>query len=107
MPIDYKIIGKRIKDQRKNLKLTQEDLAEKLELSASYQSRLERGATKISLETLVRIAEHLNVSPSLLLTGAVNTDASYLCDELNEIIKTMSSDKIKLVYEIATVIALN
>ena len=107
MPIDYKIIGKRIQEQRKISKLTQEELAEQLDISASYQSRLERGATKISLETLVRIAEHLNISPGLLITGAVNTEVSYLCSDLNDIIKTASPDKIKLIYEVAAVIARN
>jgi len=105
MPIDYKIMGKRIKQQRKIAKITQEELAEKLNISASYQSRLERGATKISLELLVKIAEHLKVSPGLLINGAVDTGHSYLSNELDGIMKNMDAEKTRLVYEIATVIA--
>lgn len=50
MSVDYKMIGKRIKSSRKQLKMTQEELAEKLDISSSFESRMERGATKISLK---------------------------------------------------------
>ena len=74
-------------------------------ISASYQSRLERGATKISLELLVKIAEHLSLSPGVLINGAVDTEHSYLSNKLVDIMKNMDAEKTRLVYEIAAVIA--
>ena len=107
MPIDYKIIGKRIKRYRKQAGLTQETLAEKLDISVSFQSRLERGATKISLEKLVQTSEHINVSVSQLITGAKESSDDYLNEDIIRITKDFDAEKMKLLFEIAAVIAKN
>ena len=48
MNIDYKLIGERIKRMRKSNGITQEILAERLNVSIGYVSQVERGITKIS-----------------------------------------------------------
>ena len=107
MPIDYRIIGKRIKRYRKQAGLTQETLAEKLDISVSFQSRLERGAAKISLEKLVQTAEYVNVSVSQLITGATESSDDYLTADIMKITKDFDATKMKLLLEIADVIAKN
>ena len=57
--IDYKAIGRRISKHRKNISMTQAVLAEKLEVSESFISQVERGNAKISLPRLYQIAETL------------------------------------------------
>ena len=59
MHIDYKLIGERIKKIRKACGLTQEILAEKLNVSIGYISQVERGITKISLDLLAAISSIL------------------------------------------------
>ena len=49
--------------------ITQEEFAEKIDVSPSYYQKLERGVRTCSLDILVSIAEHLNVSTDYLLTG--------------------------------------
>lgn len=49
--------------------ITQEEFAEKIDVSLSYYQKLERGVRTCSLDILVSIAEHLNVSTDYLLTG--------------------------------------
>jgi transcriptional regulator with XRE-family HTH domain len=100
MNIDYKIIGKRIKQARKDINKTQEDLAEFLEVSNSYVSRIERGTTKLSLELLVKICTHLNVSPSYVLTGSISSSDDYLRNDIVDMLKGCSSEKIKLIVEV-------
>ena len=56
MELDYKAIGKRIKIARIQKDMTQEKLAEAIELSPTHLSNIERGCGKISLTTLVHIA---------------------------------------------------
>jgi len=94
-----------MKADRKQLKLTQEDLAEKLSISASFQSRVERGATKISLELLGKFSETLNISLSELITGVVDNSDTFLNEnldeELNNITKNFSSSNKLLLLEIA------
>ena len=107
MLIDYKIIGKRIKRFRKQVGLTQENLAEKLDISVSFQSRLERGAAKISLEKLVQTAECLNIPVGQLITGAKQGANDYLNADIHKITKDFDAEKMKLLLEIADVIAKN
>ena len=59
---DYRKIGINIKNARMKKLYTQEMLAEKVELSCKYISRLEMGMTGIRLETLAKICNALEVS---------------------------------------------
>ena len=107
MPIDYKVIGSRIKRERKQSKLSQEELAEVLNISSSFQSRMERGATKISLDMLGRIAEALNIPLSLLVTGVTDGSSHFLGDELNAIVEDFSPNEKRLLLDIAKSIRQN
>lgn len=73
MGIDYKRLGKNIKYYRKQKQLTQEQMAEQLELSLGFISQVERGITKMSLDTLVDMCELLGCSVAELLDN-VQTD---------------------------------
>lgn len=56
MKVDFKMIGKRIRRQQKKSKLTQEQLAERIERSPSFVGHIEHGTRKMSIETLCEIA---------------------------------------------------
>lgn len=60
MAIDFKLIGNRIKAKRKQCGKTQADLAADIYVSTGYISQIERGITKVNLETLSEIADILN-----------------------------------------------
>ena len=68
----YEALGKRIRAQRKQMKMTQEELAEKAEISNSFLGHIERGTRKASLDTLVKICNALKASPNLLLQDSLN-----------------------------------
>ncbi|MBI1819338.1 MAG: helix-turn-helix transcriptional regulator [Nitrospirae bacterium] len=59
--------GERLKQDRKTARLTQGKLAEKVNLSVEYLSRLERGVGEPSFKTLQALAEALNVTVKDLL----------------------------------------
>lgn len=82
MSVDYKIIGGRIKSKRKAAGKTQEQLAEKLSVTVGYVSQMERGVTKISLDTLSEICSILNCDMSFFITGTATGQNAYLQDEL-------------------------
>lgn len=71
MELDYKAIGKRVKIARIKADLTQEKLAEQIELSPTHLSNIETGTTKVSLTTIVNIANALSVSVDDLLCDSV------------------------------------
>ena len=66
MPLDYKLIGSNIKARRKQLQITQEQMADELYLSLSLISKLERGVKPVSMDTFFSIAEYLNTNIAAL-----------------------------------------
>ena len=71
--IDYKALGAKLKQKRLSLGLTQEKVAEKLGLSESFYSRIERGDRVLSVETLVKVACFFDVSLDYLLLDATHS----------------------------------
>ena len=82
MSVDYKLIGSRIQRIRKSEKMTQEKLAEMLDVSVGYVSQIERGITKPNLEMLTSICGFLSCDICDLLSGSVRERTAYLEDEL-------------------------
>lgn len=89
--MDSKLIGRRIKIARENKKLTQEQLAELVDLSPMYVSVLERGKKPPKLQTLVCIANALDVSADYLLQDVVSKSSESLPPEFSDIICNLSA----------------
>jgi len=104
MALDYAIIGSRLKQARMKSGLTQEDLAEKLNVSIAFLSRIERGKYKINLKRLNQICGFLGVDESYILTGSSTDSSNYLNEDLYKLLNDCPPDKIKLIYNIAKVI---
>ena len=66
------LIGELIKEERKNAKMTQEQLADKIGAKKSFISRIENGKTDIQLSTLYRLLEF-----GLGKTVEVSVNSSY------------------------------
>ena len=65
--MDYTILGQRIRYYRQKLQLTQEQLAERAGVSASFMGHIERGSRIASLETILHLCRELDVTPNDLL----------------------------------------
>ena len=63
-------MGKRIQSRRRQLALTQEQLAEMMNVSIQMVSNLERGNKAIRIENLVNLCKILEVSTDYILTGS-------------------------------------
>lgn len=71
MELDYKAIGKRIKIARIKADLTQEKLSEMVGVSPTHMSNVETGTTRVSLTTIVGIANALGITSDDLLCDSV------------------------------------
>ena len=69
MSVNYEEIGRRVAKRRKILNITQEELAEKAELSKTHIQNIERGSSKCSVASLMQLSVALQVSPDYLLSG--------------------------------------
>lgn len=61
--------GKRLKNKRLELGLTQEMLAEKADLESTYIGSIERGERNVSLGNIIALAQALKISPHELIPG--------------------------------------
>ena len=101
--MNLKEIGYRIKTIRKNNNLTQEQLAELINVSPHYIYELEKGLKKMSLDTLLAITLTFNTSADYILFGYTNNDLSFKydnLDQLDQMLQTLTSTQRKNVAEI-------
>ena len=97
--VDYNQIGKRIKQHRQKVHLTQEQLAEKAEVATSTIAHAENGTSKPSLPLLLKIANILNTSLDQLVCDSlpvidcyIDKDISDLLDDCNATEKQILRD---------------
>jgi transcriptional regulator with XRE-family HTH domain len=73
-------LGQRVRERRKAVGLSQEALAEKIGIAASFLGRIERGVTMPSVPTLVRLSTELQMSSDSLLGLDVGPSSSTALD---------------------------
>lgn len=101
MSIDYESIGRRIKAARISLDMTQERLAEKVNLSPSHLSNIETGTTKVSLSTIVKLANALHVSVDSLLADSVVQSKAVFEQDIQTILSDCDDYEIRVIADIA------
>lgn len=69
--MDYKKLGKRIREERLRLNLTQEHLSEEIGISTAYLGQIERGERNITLDKLITLTNRLGVTVDFLLNDYV------------------------------------
>ncbi len=102
----YKLLGLRVRAERKKLGLTQEELAEKVGITGNFIGHIERGNKKASLDTLIKLADALEI-----LIGNLFTEVKYEPKKedllLKKLVSTVrdkeSSDK-KLILKLAKLV---
>lgn len=87
----YEKVGKRVKEVRKKSGLTQEDLAEKVGVSATYISSIERGLSFPRGEVLVGILNALNVSSDVVFCDVVGASMKQKSCLLYDMIQRLPS----------------
>ena len=65
--IDRKMLGRRIREERRRLGLTQEEVAARIDVSTTYIGYIERGERSVTLEKLALLAQCFRVTIDSLL----------------------------------------
>lgn len=84
--MDYYAIGQRIRKYRKAKGLSQEQLAEIVDISTTHMSHIETGNTKLSLQVFADLAEALQVSVDSLLNDVNMTNKQQTYQEIMDIL---------------------
>lgn len=104
MEINYKALGKRIKLARIEKELTQERLAEMVDLSPTHMSNIESGTANVSLPSLVNIANALSLSLDDLLSDSVIHARASLEREFQRMLDSCTEYEMRIVRDAAQAI---
>lgn len=103
--MDNNTLGKRIREERLKIGLTQEKLAEFAEVSPAYMGRIERVERNLTVKTLVKIADALGTTIDYLLKDAVEIDDDSLVRQWLQLIaertdkeRQMAIDVVKVMF---------
>ncbi len=90
------LIGLRIMQRRKELRLSQEKLAEKIGISKNHLSNIERGKYMPTTECIFKICSAMGNTPDYYLVGTPTSET----DEIVNLIKTMPTSNQKKITEL-------
>ncbi len=100
MDLDYKSIGFRVREKRIRKNISQYELANAIGVSNPHISNIERGKTKVSLPTLVDIANVLETTLDELVCDNVSETRNVFVKELADEIETCDAEEIKIVADV-------
>ncbi len=94
-------LGRRIKQLRKRQGLTQDRLGEAVGISSKYLSSIERGRENPTLDTLLGLAEQLQVKPyELFLFSAETTSTKVLRKEIDRLLAEADDERLHAVLRV-------
>ena len=102
--MDYVLLGQRIRAARLSAGLSQEELAEMVDLTSQHISHTEVASTKISLPSLVKIANALHTSVDRLLSDSIHDSKPYLMDDVQMVFSDCDPDEVYVMLEAANAV---
>lgn len=94
------MIGRRIREERLHLNLTQEILAEDVGLTTAYIGQVERGERNLTLENLIKVANRLGVTVDYLLSDSVNADKDTMVIQLSQLLNGRTLNEKELAFSL-------
>ncbi len=98
--MDYYQIGQNIRRFRKVQGLTQEQLAERINISVPHMSHIETGGTKLSLPVLVDLSAALGVSTDDLLSEKVSLTRERRYEDIMSVLDDCNDNELRILTDI-------
>ena len=102
--MNFKSMGENIKTYRQKKGYTQEELAERVNLSVQHISVIERGIKAPRLETFLNIANELDVDADYLLADLLNVSEQLTSNELYDMMAEVSKKEKRRILEVVKVL---
>lgn len=104
MELDYRAIGKRVKIARIRADMTQEALAEKVALSPTHLSNIETGTTRVSLSSIIRLANALSVTADDLLCDSIVKARPQVEQDIAAVLADCDDLEIRMIRDVAVAV---
>ena len=101
MQIDYLDIGARIRAERKKQNISQEKLAEMVDVGTTHISHIETGNTIPSIKTFIAIINALNLSSDELLRNHIQKAKHIFEGEIADVLKDCTDEEARIITDIA------
>lgn len=85
-------LGKKIRAERQSRGITQEQLAERIDISTNFMSLIENGRN-MSVEVLVKISIVLGVSVDYLLNETIKVNTDKIIEQITQDLSTLNDDE--------------
>ena len=102
--MNFKSMGQKIKRARERKGYTQEELAERVNLSVQHISVIERGIKAPRLETFLNIANELDVDADYLLADLLNVSEQLTSNEWYDMMAEVSKKEKRRILEVVKVL---
>lgn len=102
-----KQIGGRIQAMRKRRGLTQEQLAEMLDISATHMSATERGVSGITVDKLVQIMNCLDCTADDLFCDVIKSGYRAKASRLSDQIAALAPEEQKRIFDVVETMVRN
>lgn len=100
MNVNYRLIGSRLCQRRKELNLTQKKLGDMIHISGPHISAIETGSKQPSLETLLEFCNALNINIDYLLNGTIYSDPDIQLIEKIKICSLENQNRISKIIDV-------
>ncbi|MDO4428452.1 MAG: helix-turn-helix transcriptional regulator [Atopobiaceae bacterium] len=97
--MEYYEIGQRIRRYRKACGLSQEALAERVDISATHMSHIETGNTKLSLPVMVRLSGALGVEVDALLYDSPRFSKDAVTERVRRVLDSCTEEQLSVMAE--------
>lgn len=97
MELDYKAIGRRVREKRTERGLTQDQIVDLTGISNSHISNIENGKTKVGLPTLVLIANSLQVTTDELLCDNLMSSKGAFKNEISKVAEDCDEMEVRII----------
>lgn len=97
---EKELVGKRIQELRKSAKLSQEEIAERADISPNYLSRIERGKENPTLDMLIKLSRALDVEMWEIFDFGHVLNQKELKETLQTLVKASDDSKLRVALKV-------
>lgn len=105
--IKYTHLGQRLKDERKRLHYTQEEVAEVIGITPAFVGHIERGERSLSLETLIKFCNFYGITIDYLLADTLPPDNDIVTEQIRTMLKGKTAEQKTAILDIMRAIIRN
>lgn len=102
---EAELFGQLLRATRKSRKMSLSDLAEKVDKSAKYLGRVERGESQASFELIIDLANTMNISPSVFFDfESAQADQRLLKQRIRQLLERQDGQQLLKAFRVLSLI---